>query len=380
MKPFVKSIVLLAVSFASMSIGCASEATDSEVTAESSDESALRATDASAIVPSDVSVLFAAPTETSLGYLTASSQGRGGPLLPASVMDVLPKRLDFSSTGPASGRTYFQGARLVGIRLDPCAGELGTQLSPSCKAQVRLVFQAPNSGGTMDDGAVHAFYSLSRPEVLSLLDTIVVARRASGASVTGPLGVHPAVVRQGMQGNFARKVMAKVIALAGTTNLTRVTFFSREVGRPKQWTFGQFSVSTGTPSRLTIQTVGATTQVLKGTEVTPPSTHADNFLKFPDFDGRRVDAALRVENPKVHTPDTIGCVECHQTHPELVLKPLGKRFEFTSVVSTAVVGNGGDQENLHFFSFMGVVPSVSQRTGNESAAVVERFRAVLRSR
>lgn len=367
---------LFALVVAISSFACAAETTEPEAI---DSEEALRAQDAASLTTSDVSVLFPAPTGGGAGYLTAGTLGRGGAFLPETVVDALPSRLDFSTAGLTSGRMYYANARLVGLRLDPCTGRLGTDVVSACLAEVRLVFQ-PQGTGSMDDGAVHAFYRLSRAEVLSLLDTIVRARRASGGPAPTSLGVHPAAAREGMQGAFGKAVTAKVRALAGAQNLVKVTFFGRGAGRPKKWSFGQFEVTRGVPTQATIQTVGSMSQVLDGSTVTPPSTHADNFMKMPAFDERRIDAALRVENPRFHTPDTIGCVECHQTPAELVLLPLGSRFQFTSPVSTAVLGTGGDAENLHFFSYMGRTPSVSQRTGNESAQVVERFRTILRGR
>ncbi|MBL9108579.1 MAG: hypothetical protein JNM74_04885 [Myxococcales bacterium] len=367
---------LFALLFAVSAFGCAAETTDTDAT-ETEDE--LRAKDAASLTTSDVSVLFPAPTGSSAGYLTASTVGRGGAFLPESVVDALPSRLDFSTAGLTSGRLYYAGANLVGLRLDPCSGRLGTDVVPACLAEVRLVFQPSGTGG-MDDGAVHAFYRLTRTEVLSLLDTIVRARKASGGPAPSSLGVHPVAAREGMQGAFARVVTAKVKELAGAQNLVKVTFFGRGAGRPKKWTFGQFDIDRGIPTAATITTVGSTTQLLDGSTVTPASSHADNFMKLPAFDDSRRDAALRVENPRFHTPNTMGCVECHETPSELVLLSPGNRFQFTSPVSTAVVGTGGDAENLHFFSYMGRTASVSQRTGNESAQVVERFRTILRGR
>jgi hypothetical protein len=369
------AVCVLAASMA----GCSDDAATSDPNgAEGSAVDELVAADAPDLAPADVSLLFPAPPATpAAGYLATATAGRGGALVPSSVISKLPASLDASST--KTGASYYAATQVVGARLDPCTGELGVAVKPTCQAQLRLVFQARGTTGLMDDGALHAFYDLTRAELRSLLDVTVAGRRGTHVDVHGRLGVHPVLASQGMQGAFGKKLTAKIQALAGSTNLSRVTFFAREEGRPKAWKFGQFSVQGGVPSALTIQTVGAS-QTLVGETIAPQSTHADSFTRMPEMDPRRAQAALRIENPGFHTPNTIGCVECHQTQRELVLKPISSPFEFKSPVSTEVIGNDNDQENLHFFSYMGLKASVSRRTGNETAAVVERFRTILTAR
>jgi hypothetical protein len=366
-----------AVALAACLVACGGEGQD-PATSTNESEGALVATDATDISPADVSLLFPPPKATpAAGYLSTGSPARGGALVPAGVILALPANLDASST--KTGASYYAGAQVVGARLDPCTGELGVAIKPTCQAQLRLVFQVLGASGQMDDGALHAFYDLTRPELLSLLDTIVAARRIAHVDVHGPLGVNPVLASQGMHGMFAKKVITKIQSLVGPANMSQVTFFSRAEGRPKTWTFGHFSVHAGIPAPLAIATVGPS-QTLTGETISPQSTHPDSFTRMPEMDPRRAQAAFRIENPAFHTPNTIGCVECHQTQQALgPLKPMGSPFEFKSPVSTAVVGNDDDQENLHFFSYMGLRASVSPRTGNETAAVVERFRALMAS-
>jgi hypothetical protein len=359
--------------FAMLLAGCADDSPVGDVA-----EDELNSRTIAAIAPTDVSLLLPPPVDPSPTHLAPATLGRGGAMIPTAVLNVLPKKLDHAST--REGQDYYQNLRVVGVRLDPCAGTLGAEMSAGCTPQVRLVFQGMSAGST-DDGALHAFYRLSRTQILSLVDFTVRERLARNVSADVPLGVHPVAVAEGIRGRFVQSFFAKLQALCGAENLERVTFIVREAGRPKAWTFGQFAVRGGAPTPLPVPTLTTDSQSLRGDAVSPMSPDPDNFLSLPPFDPTAVDRALRIENPNFHTPDTMACVECHQTQRVLALFPSGNRNEFRrSDVSSAVIGNDRDPENIHFFSYNGMHPSVSQRTGNETAAAVVRFRSLARGR
>ena len=359
--------------FAILLAGCADDSPVGDVA-----EDDLNSRTIAAIAPADVSLLLPPPVDPSPTHLAPGTLGRGGAMIPTAVLSVLPKKLDHAST--REGQAYYESLRVVGVRLDPCAGTLGTEMTVGCTPQVRLVFQGMSAGST-DDGALHAFYRVTRAQILSLVDFTVRERLARNVSADAPLGVHPVAIAEGIRGRFVQSFFAKLQALCGAENLERVTFIVREAGRPKAWSFGQFAVRAGTPAPLPVPTLTTDSQSLRGEVVSPMSPHPDNFLTLPPFDSTAVDRALRIENPNVHTPDTMACVECHQTQRVLALFPSGNRNEFRRWdVSSSVIGNDRDPENIHFFSYNGMHPSVSQRTGNETAAAVVRFRSLARGR
>src|SRR6185503_19656134 len=76
----------------------------------------------------------------------------------------------------ADAGLYYDELRVVAMRIDPCFANLGPITNPAtCKNQLRLVlqplrFEAGTTG--MVDGAVHAFYSITRDELVSLVKSI----------------------------------------------------------------------------------------------------------------------------------------------------------------------------------------------------------------
>jgi hypothetical protein len=95
------------------------------------------------------------------------------------------------------------------------------------------------------------------------------------------------------------------------------------------------------------------------------------------------DAALRIENPGFHSPNTIDCASCHLAQParQLVgekyfgLSPAGNANAFVAdpfippadtVSVTSVLD--GDGLNLHAFSYRDGEPMINQRVINETAA------------
>src|SRR5262249_2461067 len=92
-------------------------------------------------------------------------------------------------------------------------------------------------------------------------------------------------------------------------------------------------------------------------------------------------AALRIENPARHDPDTIGCVSCHVAtgarswiernrpwdgaeHPDRYSSE--RNLALTSEVA-------GKTTSLRAFGHLGFSSAISQRTVNETAAVLDRL-------
>jgi hypothetical protein len=369
----ISGLVALAGLVASSACGDAGDDAASSVGAE-----ALTSAEVEALRPADVSVLLPAPDGANRSsYLRLATSGRGGALVPASVIAQLPATLDVSA--PGTDGAHYGDLLLVGVRLDPCAAVAGVGLTQDCHAEVRLVFQG-GSTARMHDGAVHAFYAVDRASLRGLVSALAEAKRGATSGYDGPLGVHPLVERQGMEGAFARALLAEIVTRCGAANLSRVTFFARTKVRPKEWEFGAFSVSGGGATPAPIATLQSSTQRLALGRSIPASPHPDNPLVVSPFDGG-VGRALRVENPRFHTAETIACVECHQTHRALTLIPAADANEFTWPERRDVVGNRDDDDNLHFFSYdERARPSVSRRTGNESAVALARLRTLLATR
>jgi hypothetical protein len=320
--------------------GCAAE-TGAEPGGASAEAELTRAANQAQM--NDVSVLYPlAKTKAEMaGYLSASDPGVGGPLLPARLYtDATGEPMTRPSTplppGADLGLIYDE-LKVVAFRIDPCFANIGPVTHPeSCKNQLRLVFQpvsfasGANANASTIDGAVHAFYSLTRPELIEIVKEVVALRqRESRRPNLGPLAVHPILASQGLLGSEAKGLRNIILAHAGQKNLVRFTKFSPGNLRTR-WDFGGFDVANGRSKAMVIPTLpgqatgvfffsGFTSDLAGGFD--PQTTAHDDMQLLGNLEKARAapkaaqqeafDAALRIENPDKHSPDTIDCASCH---------------------------------------------------------------------
>jgi hypothetical protein len=358
----------------------------------------------------DLSVLFPLPTPPELATaLAASAPARGGQLLPEAIYD----QVLGLETLP-----YAQ-LRVVAFRLDPCFGHLGPVTDPStCQAQLRLVFQRlANIDGHVlaTDSAVHAFYTLDADQVAEAVRMVIAARVTNGGDADlGSLAVHPIVSAQGLSGPMGTRLTSIVTKYAGAANFIRFTTFlagnpsATPPGVAEDWLFEGFDVTSGTISPMAIATVAGqvTFAAVHIDSTTPLSTGFSNVTTSPDnlalltkqtkavqatSAARQAafDAALRIENPGFHSPNTIDCASCHMAQPARQLvgeKVLGltepgnanlfipdPAIPISDLHSmTAVVGSDGGL-NLHAFSYRSGEPMINARVVHETAANLAYF-------
>jgi hypothetical protein len=344
----------------------------------------------------DVSVLF--PLPDVLGQRTsmigADVVGKRGVLFPLDLYSEVPL-VDVALTNEQS----YGLLRVVSARFDPCFPGLGEP----CQNQIRLVMQPvtldPNGERLVaNDAAVHLFYSLAREELEAVLRHVVELRRASGIEdVSAPLGVHPALAAEGIEGKFARGFRDALLTYAGEENLVRVTFMALE-GASDEWRFGGFDIVDGALVPLAIPGLTSNDQSFVNADrsgvsfdqasVSPESTNADDFslFLFPDkattatVEERRAAfaALLRIENPNHHSPATIDCVTCHiapgtRAHAEqtYAMAAAGSADAFVTGDGTEPAGQTAfGTHNLRAFGIFGPDPAISQRAVNETDAVV----------
>ncbi len=400
-------------------IGCSGEAADNHDRITQDEDHCVVDSDAGAVVDesdsgdaggpiaatlNDVSILFPLPANAvDVGHLLpASSCGPRGTLLPSSLS---------SSAGFSEGG--YADLHLVAMRLDPCFASTAPDPHGSgCNPQLRLIFQLvePTTDGapsTIPDAAVHVFYSLSRSELLALARALVSLREASGGDASlGPLAPHPLIVNQGLGGPFSLGVQKLISAYAGASNITRVASLTSGLPVILDWSLQAVDVDAGpTPSTspFVIPTLpaGATSQSLFGSlpEPSPMTGSVDNTSILLLLQGTHgspdggemnaLDSLARIENPTLTTIDTIDCASCHQATllEELVAEPdfgfddRASSFSFqpdgVSVVAAdltptfAADALQNNLNNMHAFSYVGQSAGISQRTVNETAAVVE---------
>lgn len=357
----------------------------------------------------DVSFLYPLPADARLRttLLGADAAGTRGALLPPDIHRALPP-LD---TIMPNGEGYHL-LRVVSVRLDPCFPGLGVKDERDCKSQVRLVMQPvvlppEGSGLTTMDLAVHLFYALSREELAGLLQELVDLRAASGIERgDGPVGIHRALAREGMEGAFARGARAALMARIGRENLTRMTFMGVEqVGQA--WRFGGFDIVGGDLVPMKIPLLDVTEETFRNRDLDgatfsyastgPVSPATDDIrllfdptaLAAASDEQRRVAYrhALRIENPTLNSPETIDCATCHitmaarrfaeRTHG---LSSAGESDLYRHPQGLPLAGATVERTNeLRAFGYFDARPSISQRTVNETAAVVERVNTTVRA-
>jgi len=337
----------------------------------------------------DISILFPLPTlSDDSATLSPSTSGSAGPLLPNQILSLLPPLV--------SGVSPNQ-LRVVAIRIDPCFPAIPA-VPRDCHAQIRFVWQPLNwvNGETIaSDAAVHSFYEISKDEFRELLN------RIPQSSLNIPLGVHPLFLKQGYRGAFWTQLRAIILEYTGEKRLSRMTFMTQE--QPNQmWDFGGVEVSPGRLQKIVIPRIstrlqsfvnkaGALFNFLGGEKPEPQGNDTFNRLLTHSADLTRgdapllkqsVDAIYRIENPTIHNPQTIDCVSCHiaqatrvwvTTHfPDLNLDK--SEFRFTSPLDLTNTSSFQNLTvNLRAFGYFGRKPAISQRTINESAALVEKL-------
>jgi hypothetical protein len=364
----------------------------------------------------DLSVLLPLPqTQAGLdAMLTPMSPALGGALLPEATFAAAQVSIDYTQL------------HAVAFRFDPCFGQLGAITDPStCNNQLRVVFQPVFAGidggiATTADQAVHAFYSITRDQLIEAVDEMVAAREGDGIDYDlGPLAPHPIIATEGLDGALAQKLLAIVTRYAGGSELARMTAFEVEeiadgsqpiIGDGEFWELQSFDVAAGAVTPRSIATIPGDVNTMSlsagvnplESSGSPATTSADNIAVLESMTTASAatttarqtafDAALRVLNPHDNSPDTIDCASCHLAQPALTMVgeplgmtatgdsaafvadpsiPLADLAQTTQLVSSGVL-------NIHAFSYRDSDPMINQRVINETAANLAYLETLLR--
>jgi len=356
----------------------------------------------------DVTIVYPLPSLPGEANELISPQepGLGGPWLPQKLYVRLPE----INQGEAKNSTY-RTLRVVAIRLDPCFRSVGT-----CLPQVRLVWQpittstygssSPLGELEAKDATIHSFYTLEPAAFQALLNDYERLRKLSARDLSDePLQVHPVLEEQGPDGPFAqglRKLMGKYV---GAKTLWRITAMKTFVGSD-QWAFLGFNVSDGTAQDIVIpRTRGATEQGFRTSQltqsdfssgvVTPAPQGGDNLMPIlqnsrllraddPGLLSALGKAVTNIENPKIHTPETMDCVSCHaaQAAGSVLFQRIAGLGNLPQVMKGRFKSDlplqnlGQRQNNTHVLRALGYVDRdlvLSRRVINETANVAEKL-------
>jgi len=351
------------------------------------------------------------------GFLAATSKGIGGPLLPAKPYTTLfPDPTNNGAIGSDVSMVYSK-LRVVAIRFDPCFAQIGP-ITPqtTCDNQIRVIFQSidlKNGTANAIDGAVHAFYRLDHADLVAAIREVIALRKAQGLTKSmGPLAPHPLLVSQGADGAFGQGLAAIILKYCGQKNLIRFTRFQSS-NLQTVWGFSGFDLDAnlkatpmeipGLPSHATSGSFFAGFGAPISGGFTPETTLADNVALLVNVTNAKkatkakqqaaFDAALRIENPGVHSPNTIDCAQCHVSQPArtligddiLGLSTTGNTNMFKAdpkwvsarsmKQTTSVRSQSG--LNVHMLSYKNDKLMIGQRVINETAGLVAYVNGVI---
>lgn len=340
----------------------------------------------------DVTYLLPLPSDLNQKNVLApyTSAGRGT-LVPLSVV----KNFVFLDKHETIEESYRK-LRVVAIRLDPCF-----KMSGICKSQIRLVLQPLSQrwGKTISqDTAVHAFYNLSELEFNDLL-TKLQKIKSEFSPNEYPLQVHPTILKEGYSGKFSSQFFPLILSYIGQQNLVRVTAAQLFIGADK-WGFLGFDIENGMMREISIPRINSTFQTFRVATVNGQNFYQGKINPEPqdtkDLFGQLVEApealqnsailqngaivTRRVENPDIHSPETMDCVSCHLsqaaggvvfgTRPDLLRDAEVEKWSFNSI-SQNLGSRKRDVRVLRSLGYFNDEPITNNRVINESQAVVD---------
>lgn len=359
----------------------------------------------------DMSVLMPLPkTLTEGGLLAPIDQGQYGELLPKALFDQLPPLL---VRQPGS---LFDSLRVVALRFDPCFPAMPPV--NACTPQVRLVWQplmeeVENNVKFVStiDVAVHTFYDLPSIEFTALIWRLEQLKASSGRRIEDEaLTVNPTLRSFGLRSQYAKTLFATVMSSIGAKRMSRITFMQvdrlPDYSTGETWSFGGLDLSAGEPNgSIQIPRVGGTLHSFKGRtsnalyfdgETKPAPTGPDTIgILITDSkvlapkDELEIKsaaaAALRIENPKLHSAHTIDCVSCHLAFSARTWAI--RHYPWMNLRSGAAFGDVywsrrnlentsqtlGNSNVLRGFGYIGNKPAVSQRVVNETAEAITKL-------
>lgn len=361
----------------------------------------------------DVSILLplAKSQDEFDAYLAPSTNGVGGELLSEKIFDLATGQKPGGGGSGGVGSSLpiqYKDLRAVAIRIDPCFANIGPVTDASkCLNQLRIIFEPltfASNRATAEDGAVHVFYSLTRTQLTTLLEDVIAIRQENGGTKDlGALDVHPILASQGLTGNMWKSLSEDLLKFAGEANLIRFTEFQQS-NLDTVWSFNGFDIASGKTTKMVIPTLPSKATndeffIGFGADFAggfTPSTNAEddmqllgntqNAEKASKSDQQAAfDAALRIQNPNVHSPNTIDCASCHMANPaqamtgaKLGITAEGNANAFT-IDSKLVKATDMKQRtkvdlsdglNLHMFSYKDSNAMIGMRVINETGSVV----------
>ena len=288
----------------------------------------------------------------------------------------------------------YEDFHLVAIRFDLCERTAPGACPAAAEGRLRLVFQPlfeESVGVDAQDVALHAFYPIPAADMPDVIGELRVLAGIAGTPRIAPLGVTTALERPG----YADRLRALVGRYAAAPRLLRLTLFAQKATSAAfHWVFRGVELRPGgTYEDMIIPSIGAPQQdaILVGAPETSYDTDpladapagfatALDATAFAAASPAQRDAALAamvaIQNPLVHSADTVQCVGCHVSTfltPRRAavagVDPATLPGRFTSGFDLST-GQGIATEfdrSLRAFGWFFAEPAISQRVVNDTA-------------
>ncbi len=305
----------------------------------------------------------------------------------------------------------IESMRLMSLRIDPC---FPLPTPASCQKQIRMVWQpivlGRNYTVTTVDAALHSFYVLDENQFKLLMTDLQKWKKQFAVNTEHlPLQIHPAWKEDGDRSASLTAFNQLILKYAGLQNLTRVTSMQLR-GSSDIWIFSAIDITDGQIKQNSIPRLSdgepfqnfvnrsIQGQQFDRAQMKPaPQSPADDFnffignILFGQMTEKQLQesmqTALRIENPKLFSPETMDCVNCHIAQPvrEWLMnenKNLMKPIDYSEQMKVSEYKNNKynlenlssrklNTQQLRALGYMGTDLAISQRTINESAEVAE---------
>lgn len=291
--------------------------------------------------------------------------------------------------------TDLKRLRVLGVRFDICDRALPGPCPVDADGVFRLVLQ-PVFGEPprAEDITLHAFYAVPRADVPGVVDELRALATLQDVPRSAALQVNTsAAYRDGLGALVARYAKAE--------RMHRLTLFGQETDRAANvWIFrGEERAGTTALGPVQIPGINTTSQevLLFGGDSYTLTPVADAPIGFSravmDLNFRYASAAeqlesvrslLAVDNPNLHTANTVQCASCHvattlltprATDAGVDVTALPERYTSATFDLTPLGDPGTRFRTLRALGYFNSAPLVSQRVVNETAHALEELEA-----
>ena len=296
-------------------------------------------------------------------------------------------------------RTDLSRLRVVAVRFDLCDRSAPGPCPEDADGVFRLVLQ-PVFGTPIrtEDVALHAFYAVPHADVPQVVDELRALAAIRNLERTSILDVNRAF---STNADYRTKLAALVTRYAKAARLHRLTLFGQESDVASLiWIFrGEQRGVSGVLEPIRIPGIDAGQQevTLYGGDsyfVSPLADAPAGFSRVvmesdfrkgtPAAQLKSVRALVAIDNPNLHTSDTVQCVSCHASTTLLLpraqdagvdVESLPELFPKTIFDAAAIGDQPRRVRTLRALGYIGDSPLTTFRVVNETAHVVEELEA-----